>query len=133
MTENCDCIKEERCTCQRTVILDYIKGVRIHPTAETVFINARKKLPQISLGTVYRNIQFLVDKGKIIELSTEPKRYDGVTDKHVHYVCKRCDTVYDIINIRSNLDNLKYIPRVGSVDSYQIYLTGICNKCKKKK
>ena len=117
----------ERLTCQKKIILDYLKSVQSHPSAEKIFKEAKKKLPQISLGTVYRNLNTLKEKGEIQEILAETARWDGDISKHSHFICQKCGKVIDIFeNIgRLNLQKIK----VGKIKNYQIYLFGDCKNC----
>ena len=123
----------ERITNQREVIRDYLRSVEIHPTAEKVYEEVKKKLPRISLGTVYRNLEYLKKKGELQEIATETKRFDGDVTDHQHFVCQKCGKVFDIdIKIRHRMDRKK-INRVGLVNLAQLYLYGVCNSCSKGK
>lgn len=71
---------------------------RTHPTAEEVFDAVRLSIPSISLATVYRNLQKLVaqDRARVMALTDRPARFDGRTDPHDHFVCRRCARVIDV-------------------------------------
>lgn len=75
----------ERITSQNKIILDYLRGVKTHPAAETIYLAVRKKLPQISRGTVYRNLKVLVKKSQIQEIPNAVSRYDGDVSQHAHF------------------------------------------------
>ena len=74
---------------QRELIIGIIKGRKDHPTADMIYNTARELEPNISLGTVYRNLKLLADEGVIITLETEDKRlhYDGDISRHSHFIC----------------------------------------------
>lgn len=120
---------KERITSQKKLILDYLKSVKTHPSAETIYNDVKKNLLQISLGTVYRNLELLKEKGEIIELLSEKKRFDGDTEEHHHFVCEKCGEIEDIFQ-RFNLTKQAKIKR-GKVRSCQIYFKGICQKCQR--
>ena len=113
---------------QRELILEYLKSVDTHPTAEMVYNALRKECPNISLGTVYRNLEKLYSNGDI------PKeRFDGNIEKHYHGVCKKCGCIEDIFvkydesidkNISNNYD--------FKVLSHDIIFNIICSKCSKE-
>ena len=90
---------KQRSTPQRQFILDYLRGVLTHPTAEEIFQAVRKNLPNISFGTVYRNLDLLEKMGEIsvIYYSRDHVRYDSKTDKHYHFICLNCDKVEDLV------------------------------------
>ena len=124
--------KKRRVTCQQKIILDYLKSVKTHPPAGEVYLAVRKKLPQISLGTVYRNLRKLSLSGEIQEISCNScgiTRYDGNIFPHAHFFCNKCKRIFDIENKIKNVEkNIK----VGEIKNYQIYFYGICKKCAKK-
>lgn len=68
---------KERITSQKKIILDYLKSTKEHPSVEKVYKEAKKKLPRISLGTVYRILDNLKKKGKILKASSNPSRFDA--------------------------------------------------------
>lgn len=89
---------EYRLSKQRKVILEELQKVDTHPTAEEVYEMARRILPRISLGTVYRNLEFLCAQGLILKLGApgEQKRFDGNPEPHCHVRCLVCSRVADI-------------------------------------
>ena len=121
----------ERLTSQRQIILNYLKSTKIHPSADTIYHTVRKILPQISLGTVYRNLEFLKNKGKIIEISGNVKRFDADISDHHHFICEHCDSIYDI---KGNSQNLikDSSHALGKINKYSLYLYGVCRKCLNK-
>jgi len=84
-------------TSQRVAIIEYLNRSNFHPTADEVFRAARKKLPRISLGTVYRNLEFLAENGLIRknEQSGGQRRYEGNLEKHYHLKCTTCGRLED--------------------------------------
>lgn len=125
--------KQERITNQRKIILDYLKKATTHPSVEEVYSETKKKLPQISLGTVYRNLKFLKEKGEIQEIpcdSCEVSHYDGDNSIHSHFICEKCRKIFDVFD---KIDILKHNKlKVGKINKCQIYFYGFCNKCQKK-
>lgn len=125
-----DKIKKERFTSQKKVILDYLKSVKTHPSAETVYLTVRKKLPRISLGTVYRILKCLREKEQILEISSHVAHYDGDISLHSHFICEKCQKIFDVFDECETLKRKK--TKVGSIKKYQVYFYGICNNCQKK-
>ena len=128
--------KEERITCQKKIILDYLKNAHCHPSAEKVFKDVEKKLPRISKGTVYRVLNNLKEKEKIRVLTLRGfSRYDGDVSQHSHFVCQKCKIVFDVFNFsntfKNSIKNKKI--KVGKINNYEIFLYGICKKCSKDK
>lgn len=118
---------------QREVILEELKKVITHPTADEIYMIVRKIIPNISLGTVYRNLELLSDLGEIdkLEFGNNQKRFDGNIIKHEHLICEKCNSIRDIIpkgikNLNSNLDEFILKNRLKS---YKLILTGLCEEC----
>jgi Fe2+ or Zn2+ uptake regulation protein len=124
-----------RPTKQRNIILEELRKVKIHPTADAVFKMARRRLPRVSFGTVYRNLNLLRDEGKILELTCGKYscRYDGNTTNHYHFFCLSCKKVFDLHGpIIANL-NKKISRKSGvTVKYHRIDFYGYCKSCKEK-
>jgi len=121
-----------RLTSQRQVILEELKKVKSHPTANEVYDMVRKRLPRIGLGTVYRNLDLLAEKGIIrkLEVGGDQKRFDGDISQHYHIRCVECDRVDDIFIERDN----ELEKNASSCCSYKILghhveFSGICSHC----
>jgi Fur family transcriptional regulator, ferric uptake regulator len=121
-------------TVQRTIILEELGKLKTHPTADELYRTVKKRLPKISLGTVYRNLEILSGSGLIqkIEIPGTVKRFDGNADIHHHMRCISCGAVRDI-HTRLAV-SLPEIP--GDIDGYHIVgcrldLIGICPECRK--
>lgn len=123
---------KERKTSQKEIILDYLKKVKIHPSADKIYSEVQKKLPRISKGTVYRNLNYFVDKG---EAQVIPVKgfycFDGDTSSHAHFICQKCNKIFDIF--QDVCRNCKIIKRkkikVGEIRNYKINFYGKCKKC----
>ena len=120
---------KERLTNQKRVILEYLKSVKTHPSTKEVYFEVKKKLPQISLGTVYRVLNQLKEKGEVREILTEVSHFDGDTSFHSHFICEKCKKIFDVFEEIPELKNKKL--KVGKIKDYQIIFYGICKKCKK--
>lgn len=82
---------------QRESIKNFLTSRYDHPTADTIYTNVRQEFPNISLGTVYRNLALLTDLGEIIKITTDgPDRFDGHVEPHSHFICRKCHAVLDI-------------------------------------
>lgn len=120
---------------QRNAILDYLHSTTSHPTADTVYENVRKTIPNISLGTVYRNLNLLADTGEILRLTCggSRDRYDGCTKPHYHFLCRECGSVSDL-----EMDSLAHIDVIagagyqGKVEGHVAYFYGVCPACLKR-
>ncbi|MCM8819958.1 MAG: transcriptional repressor [Candidatus Omnitrophica bacterium] len=126
---------KRRLTKQRSIILEELRKTKSHPTADIIFKMVRKKLPTISFGTVYRNLNFLRDQGEILELvcGKYSSRYDGDAKPHYHFFCLKCQKILDLdMPVLENLDEkvrrkLKVDVRYHRIDFY-----GYCQECKNK-
>lgn len=119
---------------QREAIKEYLSQTEEHPTADTIYMDIREKFPNISLGTVYRNLNLLVERGEIIRINglDESDRYDGHIHNHYHFLCKKCKKVLDIE--MESLDHInelanKHFP--GKVEGHVTYFYGKCDECSK--
>lgn len=122
-----------RTTKQRSVILEELRKVKTHPTADVVFKMVRRKLPSVSFGTIYRNLNLLRDQGHILELfcGKYSCRYDGNIKNHYHFFCIKCRKVFDIDEpILNNLDS-KVSKKLGfTVKYHRVDFYGHCRGCR---
>ena len=127
--------KYTRMTRQRKVILEELLKQNAHPSADEIYQMVRRRMPRISLGTVYRNLEVLTNMGKIqkLELSGALKRYDWNTNKHYHIRCVNCDRVDDApIAPLNQLENDLYGATVFEIIGHNLEFTGLCPECSKK-
>ena len=130
--------KPYRLTKQRELILEEVRKNHHHPTADEIYDRVRKKLPHISLGTVYRNLDVLTECGfiKKIEPDFPQMRFDGNTKDHYHITCLRCGMIEDA-PIEPMGDSLKNLENaLGNLTKYGIFghkleFIGLCSKCRK--
>lgn len=123
-----------RMTKQRSLILDVLRSENTHPTADVIYEMVRKKMPKISLGTVYRNLEILTAIGEIqtLELSGSQKRYDGIANKHYHIRCLHCDRVDDApIAPLQRLEDELYESTVYTIMGHRLEFVGLCPECSK--
>jgi Fur family ferric uptake transcriptional regulator len=121
-----------RMTRQREVILEELRKVNTHPSADEVYEMVRKRLPRISLGTVYRNLEILSESGDIQKL--EPgctlKRFDGNPSKHWHIRCIRCDRIADVPIVPGFEIDLKQANATDfKVIGHRLEFLGVCPQC----
>ena len=103
-----------------------------HPTADEIYLYLRKKFPTISLGTVYRNLNELVELGKIIkiEIPSAPARFDFFQSEHTHIACSNCGRVFDAPALSQ--EKLKEsAPKGFIIKKVSICAVGICADCLK--
>ena len=123
--------RQPRNTKQLQLIWDTIKDDKSHPTADQIYDRVRKKLPSISLGTVYRNLQKLVSDKKLQVLKRgRSQHFDPLVERHQHFICELCDRVYDVlIDNRREIRPVK-LPHEGfKVTSHQLAFYGTCKHC----
>ena len=122
-----------RMTRQRQVILEELKKVKTHPTADQIYEMVRKRLPRVSLGTVYRNLDVLSQRGMVqkLEMGGVQMRFDGDTGHHYHVRCVKCGQVDDV-----PADSVKKVDEVLPEKSeyeilgHRLEFVGICPACK---
>ena len=120
-------MEKTRQTKQKQIIMDYLMNTKEHPSAEMVFQEVKKTLPQISRATVYRNLDLFCESGEIIVIDTDIKRFDADISRHDHFICENCG---QIIDLPAKKNKKIKIPNVGNVMRQAINYYGICNKCK---
>lgn len=121
-----------RMTRQRKIILEELRKVDTHPSADEVYETVRRRLPRISLGTVYRNLEFLSKSGMIQKLETgcSLKRFDGNPLDHYHIRCIQCDRVVDAhFNIDLNITNQDHPDNDFKIIGHKLEFIGLCSKC----
>lgn len=125
--------KFQRNTPQRRVILEELQKTSAHPTAAELYAKVRRRLPKISLGTVYRNLDLLAEMGKIqkLDLGGGEARFDGNPDAHYHVRCVRCGRVDDVHGLPAGtrLD----APREAAgyeILGHRLEFVGVCPRCK---
>ena len=120
-----------RMTRQRQVILEELRKVNTHPSADEVYEMVRKRLPRISLGTVYRNLEILSEAGDIKKL--EPgslKRFDGNPSEHFHIRCIRCDRIADVpMPCDFEIDLADMTPTEYEILGHRLEFFGLCPFC----
>lgn len=126
-------MKKTRNTRQRSVILDILRQSCAHPTAETIYREARHALPNISLGTVYRNLNFLRDQGTVREIRPSEggsSRFDAADTPHAHFHCVHCSALLDI-PLPPALENLRLEEeeKISAVSLVDLHVIGSCSGC----
>lgn len=128
-----------RMTRQRKVILEEVKKDHSHPTADLIYERVRKRLPRISMGTVYRNLDILASSGLIqkLEPGLSQMRFDGNTHDHYHLTCVRCGKIEDAPieasdDALENLENaLGHLTKYG-IFGHRLEFLGLCRACQEK-
>ena len=128
-----------RLTGPRRLILAVVQATDVHPTAEWVYRQVRRRLPRVSLGTVYRNLRLLVEEGLVKELpgtsgrhagASRLARFDGNTSVHHHFTCSECGRIRDLTEpVDRSLDR-QMTARTGlQISHHRIEFYGRCPAC----
>ena len=122
-----------RNTKQRQFVLKELRASRSHPTVGELYEKVRQHMPNMSLGTVYRNLDILQETGQAIRLAGingSEARYDGCTVPHLHFQCRDCGSLHDLEMNVASLDALiGQAPEGHIVAGYQVILHGTCQNC----
>jgi len=123
--------KRKRMTRQKQVVYDVLCSTKSHPTAEWIYSEARKQIPNIGLGTIYRNLQVLLEEGKIRELNygKSQSRFDGDPSPHYHFVCEKCGRVMDFDSDVMPVPEEVLMHAPGQVKYHRLECYGICEEC----
>lgn len=120
---------------KRDAILNCVRSTACHPTAEWVYEQLKPEIPDLSLGTVYRNLALFRESGEIISVGcvNGQERYDGNTRPHVHFVCTCCGKVDDLPEMKLPEQLLSQAEEQtgGSLSGWILHWQGICKNCRK--
>jgi len=122
---------------KRDAILACVRSTDSHPTADWVFTRLKPEIPDLSLGTVYRNLAMFKDEGTILSLGTVNglERFDWRVEPHSHLICTACNRVIDVedLTLPDTICQEAAEKTGGSVTSWSLKFIGLCNKCKENK
>jgi len=112
-------------------VYETLKASTEHPTAEMVFLEVRKTLPKISLGTVYRNLGVLKEQGLIFEIPGphHTMHYDANLEPHAHFICEECGTIVDVWDCRKPSCRGKDQLQGFVVQHWNVEFRGLCQDC----
>lgn len=124
--------RQTRTTKQRTIILQKLREVTSHPTADEIYAMTREKLPKISLGTVYRNLELLTRQGQILCLESggAQKRFDGNIMAHCHVRCAECGRIGDVVTSQPMPSTQNARADGFTLTGAEILYEGVCDTCK---
>ena len=120
--------KNMRNSATRNSIYEYLCGTKEHPSAEMIYLDLRESNPNLSFGTVYRNLKQLEETGRVIRVSTvnNRERYDANCSDHLHFACEKCGRVIDLMDA----DTATAITACGLPNGIRIRsIYGICESC----
>ena len=122
---------------KRSAIYAYLCNTYSHPSAETVFTQLKPQIPDLSMGTVYRNLKLFCQQGQASVIATVDgvERFDANTQPHVHFICTRCNGVSDLmeLEIPQSLVDQAAAQCGGTVEGCQLTFNGICDQCSQRK
>ena len=129
-------MKRENFSRKREAILQKIRGSHIHPTAEWVYQELKNEYPDLSLGTVYRNLMRFKEDGTIRSLGVinGQEHFDGELNAHDHFLCVECGQILDLARPAFLEESIEHLEKTGNlvVRSYDLLLRGTCPACCKK-
>ncbi len=117
---------------KRDAILDLMRSTTCHPSADWVYQRMREQFPDVSLGTVYRNLKQLSEEGliKSVGVVDGQERFDARISPHSHFVCNQCGAVQDLPNCVSEETIAPLGEEYGFVEqSYELHIYGVCKDC----
>lgn len=117
---------------QKEAILRVLKGTTFHPTADWVYEQVRKQIPNISLGTVYRNLKSLQQEGEILELdlANHQSRFDSNTRHHYHFRCEQCRRIFNVAEpVDRELDERVTRKTGFKISNHRLEFRGLCKDC----
>ena len=118
---------------KRDAILTCLRQTTVHPSAEWIYAQLKPEIPDLSMGTVYRNLALFKEKGMIISVGTVKgvERFDGNTEPHVHFVCTDCGTVSDLqsLQVPEELNAAAARELNAKVDHCYLTFHGRCSAC----
>lgn len=123
---------------QREAIKSFLASRKDHPTADIVYTHIREDFPNISLGTVYRNLSLLADRGEILKLSCGDgaDHFDACTSPHYHFYCRKCQNVFDLKLPNINMEEIDIEASQdfdGQIEGHFLYFYGTCRACAAQK
>ena len=120
---------------QRDSIIENLKQRTDHPTADMVYSDIRKVYPNVSLGTVYRNLSLLAQENTIRKLNTDDGvlRFDYNVKPHDHFICRKCGNMIDLHSTNAEAELVESVSKCfeGEIDSCTVTFYGTCEKCLK--
>ncbi len=120
---------------QRDTILRTVMSTSSHPGADWVYDQVRKEIPNISLGTIYRDLKFLAESGAIQELDIPGglSRFDGNTANHYHFRCEKCSRIFDLDLAVDHALETRVAEQTGfRINGHFLEFTGLCLGCQKQ-
>lgn len=126
--------KQIRYSRQRERIYNYLMDTKEHPSAEKIYEELKSEIPELSLGTVYRNLKLLEELGQICRVASVNgvERYDANCSAHAHFICDNCEAVIDLDADFEKLCSEYSEDYPGKVRRVVLTMYGLCEKCMSK-
>ena len=124
-----------RMTNQRRIILEELRKVDTHPTVDELYTIVKARMPHISLGTVYRNLDLLADMGEVLKIDSAGtmRRFDGRVEPHRHVRCQGCGKVADVFTDGTDEPGIGTLRVPGfRITTVRVEYDGICEECERK-
>ncbi len=128
ISEEKKCRKSE----QRRVILEELRKTESHPTAKQLYQAVKKRLPDIGIATIYRNLDHLEKTNQIIRIRSKENetRYDGKIRKHCHLICRDCNHIIDLMDVDKIIIKSKELKHSNfTIDPNYAEIFGVCQSC----
>ena len=117
---------------QKEAILRAVKSTTSHPAADWVYERVREEIPNISLGTVYRDLKLLKQEGEVseVDLADTLSRFDGNTQNHYHFKCEQCAHIFDVDEPVDEEINKRIAQKMGfKISHHRLVFYGLCKEC----
>lgn len=128
-----DCLAKQgiKPSLQRLAVMDYLLQHPTHPTADEIHAALVRKMPTLSKTTVYNTLRLLVEQGAAAVLTIDGRNanFDAETRPHAHFLCRRCNRIYDLPAAPAGLLACTEVPEGFGVDETALYLKGTCKAC----
>ncbi len=119
---------------KRRAILETLAMLSDHPTAEMLYLQLKPDFPELSLGTVYRNLKILAEEGRLITVAhvAGEERYDARLEPHAHFICRGCNKVMDLELPDISGEQYRSIEQRSGCcpESHRLNFYGLCRQCK---
>ena len=117
---------------QRLAVMEYLLHNLTHPTADEIYSAVIERIPTLSKTTVYNTLKLFVENGAVKMLTIDEKNamFDADTSNHAHFLCRRCNKVYDLPLNADKLHKCVVIPEGCDVEDVSLYVRGVCKACK---
>ena len=128
--------RQLRMTRQRQVILEELRATDQHPSADALYSRVKQRLPRISLGTVYRNLEILSELGEIQTIASAGnlKRFDGMAQNHYHMRCLGCDRIFDApLELVDALERALQKKTDFRILGHRLEFVGFCRDCQARR